>query len=450
MITSKKLLELGIKPDKYFGIVLKYCKENNVIDPVEILGYYRHILPDQVEPREVPAHYSQFITADTAEATQNINLVRKTMNQVMRTPYVLGGAIMPDACPSGPLGNIPVGGVVVMDNVIVPSMHSADICCSLMTTYLSKYVSPAVVLKVAKNVTHFGFGSNPLFEGQLPDSLRRRILANKITKPLLKYAEKSLGTQGDGNHFLSVGTSRATGYTTITTHHGSRSFGAQIYREGKKIAEKFRRELAPKCNPINAFIPFETQEGRDYWEALQIARDFAKENHAVIHEKIAMDLGLSQKFLLTKDSIWNEHNFVFKVGNKFYHAKGATPMKKKFTPDNGSPLRIIPLNMSEDILIVISHPESETGFAPHGAGRNFSRTAFENKNITSQQLENSLAGVKYVPYSGEVDYSEFPDAYKDSTQVMSDMGKFNLAIVTDKIKPYGCIMAGKIKPYWKQ
>ena len=57
-------------------------------------------------------------------------------------------------------------------------------------------------------------------------------------------------------------------------------------------------------------------------------------------------------------------------------------------------------------------------------------------------------GTKYIPYSGEPDYSEFPDAYKNSVQVMLDIGKLNLAIVMDKIKPYGCIMAGKVKPYW--
>jgi hypothetical protein len=35
------------------------------------------------------------------------------MNVLMKTPTLVGGAIMPDACPTGPEGQIPVGGVVV-------------------------------------------------------------------------------------------------------------------------------------------------------------------------------------------------------------------------------------------------------------------------------------------------------------------------------------------------
>lgn len=30
---------------------------------------------------------------------------------------------------------------------------------------------------------------------------------------------------------------------------------------------------------------------------------------------------------------WNEHNFVFRDGDLFFHAKGATPLDDKFMPD---------------------------------------------------------------------------------------------------------------------
>ena len=67
-------------------------------------------------------------------------------------------------------------------------------------------------------------------------------------------------------------------------------------------------------------------------------------------------------------------------GSLFYHGKGATPSWTGFSPeDTGRTL--IPLNMAEPILIAAHRDRPETlGFAPHGAGRNLSRTAYLRAN----------------------------------------------------------------------
>jgi tRNA-splicing ligase RtcB len=84
----------------------------------------------------------------------------------------------------------------------------------------------------------------------------------------------------------------------------------------------------------------------NYWNALQTVRKWTKRNHEVLHEAIAAQLEkpVQQRY-------WNEHNFVFRDGDVFYHAKGATPLSAKFMPDITGP-RIIPLNMAQPILIV--------------------------------------------------------------------------------------------------
>jgi len=46
-----------------------------------------------------------------------------------------------------------------------------------------------------------------------------------------------------------------------------------------KIAEAFRKQLSPETLPQNAWIPADTREGENYWEALQIIRAWTKENH---------------------------------------------------------------------------------------------------------------------------------------------------------------------------
>ena len=79
------------------------------------------------------------------------------MKVLMKTPTLVGGAIMPMPVPTGPEGLIPVGSVVVAKNAIHPGFHSADICCSVMLTDFGK-ADPKKVLDTAHSVTHFGYG----------------------------------------------------------------------------------------------------------------------------------------------------------------------------------------------------------------------------------------------------------------------------------------------------
>ena len=164
-----------------------------------------------------------------------------------------------------------------------------------------------------------------------------------------------------------------------------------------QVAERFRRKLSPETLKQNAWIPFDTQEGTDYWEALQIIRKWTKENHTCIHHAIAENLNIQ-----VENRFWNEHNFVFQENDVFYHAKGATPINKAFLPEENT-LRLIPLNMAEPILIVDGETtENNLGFAPHGAGRNISRTQHKrmHEGRTIEELfEEETAGLDVRFYS---------------------------------------------------
>jgi len=129
----------------------------------------------------------------------------------------------------------------------------------------------------------------------------------------------------------------------------------------------------------------------------------------------------------------------------FYHAKGATPLDEAFMPDITGP-RLIPLNMSEPVLIVTGNTTANNlGFAPHGAGRNMSRTQhkktkaeFTNEEVFALETE----GLDVRFYSNEIDVSELPSAYKNAGNVRAQMEEFGLGEVIDEVMPYGCIMAG--------
>ena len=348
---------------------------------------------------------------------------------------------MPDACPTGPPGHIPVGGIAVTHNAIHPDMHSADICCSVMMTSFGN-ADPKQVLDMAHSITHFGPGGRDDMS-DMPEELKARIKDNIYlnSERSIMTSRKHLGTQGDGNHFLYVGQLETTGETIMVTHHGSRGFGANLYRSGMKVAEKFRKRLSPKTPKNNAWIPYDTEEGQMYWEALQIVRDWTKLNHETIHKATEQKLSGDplQRF-------WNEHNFVFKDGDDFYHAKGATPLDDKFVPDSHEGLRLIPLNMSEPVLVVKGETTDQNlGFAPHGAGRNVSRSQHRRNNsdgTIEEIFAQETAGLDVRFYSNQIDITELPSAYKNADAVQQQMEKFGLGTIVDRIMPYGCIMAG--------
>ncbi|MEM1217074.1 MAG: RtcB family protein [Bacteroidota bacterium] len=439
-ITGKTLVQMGYQPGKWFKTALAYANENALTGQA-LTAYLDAQAPNYVAPRTQPLPYYKNIRAETELEQSNVAAVERTMHELMKVPTIVKGAVMPDACPTGAVGQIPVGGVVATRDAIHPAMHSADICCSVMMTAFGK-VDPKKVLDAAHGITHFGGGGREdLFD--LPKDLEEQLRANTFlnNEKSLLLAKTHLGTQGDGNHFLYVGRSAATGETIMVTHHGSRGFGAYLYKQGMRVAESFRRELSLKTPKKNAWIPYSDALGKRYWEALQIVRQWTKLNHTVLHQATCEGLNLSptQRF-------WNEHNFVFKQDDLFYHAKGATPLTDEFVPDSTDGLRLIPLNMREPVLIVRgTATENNLGFAPHGAGRNTSRSQ-HLRSLAHRTKEavfaEETAGLDVRFYSGHMDLSELPTAYKNAENVQAQMQAFGLGEVVDKIMPYGCIMAG--------
>ena len=233
----------------------------------------------------------------------------------------------------------------------------------------------------------------------------------------------------------------------MVTHHGSRGPGALLHKGGMAVAERFRSVLSPATLTQNAWIPAESDEGRDYWEALQIIRRWTKANHNVLHQAVVERLRAEPG-----SRFWNEHNFVFRRGDLFLHGKGATPGWADYAEDaNG--LTLIPLNMAEPVLVVRGRDAGHAlGFAPHGAGRNFSRSEHRRRMgavTPAQMLAAEAQGLDIRFHAGAVDASELPSSYKRAGAVMQQIADFGLADVVDCIDPYGCIMAGDQPPFWQ-
>jgi tRNA-splicing ligase RtcB (3'-phosphate/5'-hydroxy nucleic acid ligase) len=443
LITGQTIKDLGYKGDSWWKTAISQAVGRNFTDKEA-----REYLDSFVRPVSIPLRergsvgWEANIEAHDEHEQNNIAKVGEHMRELMRVPTIVRGAIMPDACPSDQrMGTIPVGGVVATKEAIHPGMHSADICCSMAISIFNTDTDATKLLNHGMQFSHFGGGGRPRGQQIKPDAaLLNRIEENMFLKPLLSVAIEHFATQGDGNHFFYVGRQKSTDRVALVTHHGSRGLGAQLYKVGMKCAENWRRKISPETHEHNAWIPSETDDGRDYWEALQIVRDWTKQNHFAIHGLVATTADMPWH------RFWNEHNFVFRrTDGLFYHAKGATPAYKGFAADDTG-LTLIPLNMAEPILITrgLDAPNG-LGFAPHGAGRNFSRTAFMklHPNCSVDQLiAEEAPGIDVRYFCGVPDISELPGAYKNASTVRSQIGKFGLAEVVDTIEPIGNIMAG--------
>jgi len=462
-LSGNDLIDMGYEPGKHFSEMLAVGNslvENEVPHAklVEALDeiYAEATFVKPTIPLKVNNSFDVYLDEGRNEFERNNNqAVHDTMAEVVKTPTVVDAAIMPDACPAGPLGTIPVGGVVGAKNAIHPGMHSSDICCSMYLTELNDDREVGKVLDAVQKASHFGYG------GRKDTPMGRLLRGHDITKrasenrflssaKMFKAMSDHLGTQGDGNHFFFIGRSETSGRMVLVTHHGSRNPGALLYKEGMRVAEQFRKELSPDTLKQNAWIPFDTDEGRLYWEALQIIRAWTEYNHRVIHNAVMAELGLFERDIY--DRFWNEHNFVFQRDDVFYHAKGSTPVWGSHAHDADIYGRtIIPLNMGEPILIVKNDPKNSLGFAPHGAGRNMSRTQFMKLNAgkTAEQIMVEQTGhVDARFYSGKPDASELPGAYKDAEEVQRQIVDYGLAKIVDRIMPLGSMMAGELDKPW--
>lgn len=454
-VTGDHLKDWGHRPGAQFPALLKKANEMRAegYGLVRIRQELEGDIPPPPKTMDLRAPgelaFLENIRAEHPDEEDNIAKVRETMTELMRVPTIEAGAIMPDACPAGPVGTIPVGGVAAARNAIHPGMHSADICCSVMITDLGD-ADPKAVLDAAQSVTHFGPGGRPqgkrfTLSMDLMDAFRANPFLDNPKS--LRMAQEHMGTQGDGNHFLFVGRSRKTGRTAIVTHHGSRGPGAVLYKKGMEMAARFKRELSPSTPKQNAWIPADTEEGRDYWEALQLIRKWTKANHNAIHQATVEAARLE-----VGDRFWNEHNFVFKRGDHYFHGKGATPAWEDYASD-ATGLTLIPLNMSEPVLVVRGRDAGHgLGFSPHGAGRNFSRSEHRRRmgSVTPEQmLWAETEGLDIRFHAGGVDASELPSSYKKAGSVVAQIKEYDLAEIEDYIDPYGCIMAGDVPPFWK-
>jgi len=485
MINGNTIIQIGVRPGPKVGQALAYAQkalsqgENWEVVKANIKEKFANE-PPKLHLRENPLQVYIAAEPTSKEEQENIHLSTERMKELSLCPIIENVALMPDTCPTGSdFGAIPVGGAITTRNAILPSAHSADICCSMHTTFFQSKEDPKSLLQKLNHSTLFGPFGFPQEKRVEHPILQEANWTNPFLTGLQEVASKYLGTQGDGNHFASIGEIQIThplidtlynhGYSEIalalnpykgtslyalTTHHGSRALGAKVYKRGTQAAQAYTKEVSEKVPKNLAWLDTTTPTGKAYLEALDYVGKWTLTNHKIIHEKFLIKAGIPA---ITE--IGNQHNFLWQLGERISHGKGATPAWKD--PQGRAKLGIIPLNMGREILLVLGKNNPEfLSFAPHGAGRNKSRSAtirpFKNPETgkvdpkkVSQAIQAQTKGIHILWASGKPDISESPMGYKNPNRIKEELNKFSLATVISEITPKACIMAGEFDAPWK-
>jgi tRNA-splicing ligase RtcB (3'-phosphate/5'-hydroxy nucleic acid ligase) len=340
------------------------------------------------------------------------------MENACALPISVRGALMPDAHQGY---GLPIGGVLATDNAVIPYAVGVDIACRVKLTVLDLPLEtldsrPDWLRRALEKETRFGVGS------EFKDRRQHRVLdenwaISPVTKELKDKAWAQLGTSGSGNHFVEYGELEVADsdagiapgrYLALLSHSGSRGTGASVCDHYSKIAMRKHRELPPELRHL-AWLELDTDEGEEYWEAMELMGKYASANHELIHKHIAAHLGAG-----TLLDIENHHNFAWKERHDgktlIVHRKGATPAGE-------GALGIIPGSMATPGYIVRGkgNPQSLNS-AAHGAGRVMSRKQAK-KTFNWRDAKRFLEERRVTLISAGLD--EVPMVYKDIDQVMA-------------------------------
>ena len=336
---------------------------------------------------------------------------------------------------------MPIGGVIATRNVVIPNAVGVDIGCGMcavkttlndITSDQIKELFGAIRYKVPVGFKHREreYNSSIFDSGNFPYL--------SVILEELSSARKQLGTLGGGNHFIEI-QKGDDGHIWIMIHSGSRNFGLKIANHYNKLAQELCTMWYSDIPPIKgqdglAFLPLNTNEGRNYMDAMNYALRFARENRRIMMRDI-QDIFETQHDIKFTEEINIHHNYA-SIENHFghnvvVHRKGATSAKE-------GQLGIIPGSQGTCSYIVKGKGNINSFMScSHGAGRKMSRKKAKNELNLEEEIKkmNDKGIVHSIRHKDNLD--EASSAYKDIDVVMEEQK--DLVDIVVKLTPLGVI-----------
>jgi len=440
-MNSRQLQKLGLPedPDVIKGALagIQSASKAGVLRELDLKGTFAEILANP-QAHKHDAHFDKLAAALIEYAKEPLPAeaisyrtwgtdidasAHEQMKQACQMPMATAAALMPDAHVGY---GLPIGGVLALKDAVCPYAVGVDIACRMKLSVLDMPVWTLtdsnkfpLFRDALEKGTRFGVGAE-YKRPQQHEVMDEDWTVSRITRENKDKAWRQLGTSGSGNHFAEFGLLtlnddapdmglKAGEYVALLSHSGSRGTGASVCSTYSAIA---RARMPKRFEHLGrlAWLDMNTQEGREYWAAMNLMGDYASANHAVIHRNVTNLLGAE-----VIAGVENHHNFAWKErhgGEEVYvHRKGATPA------DRGV-LGVIPGSMGDPGYVVRGLGNRESlNSAAHGAGRRMSRKAAKDQyNFRAIQKQLADRGIKVLSAGSD----EVPGVYKNIDAVMAE------------------------------
>ncbi|ELP87525.1 hypothetical protein EIN_098520 [Entamoeba invadens IP1] len=290
-----------------------------------------------------------------------------------------------------------------------------------------------------------------------------------ISQKAMSRGQNQLGTLGSGNHYLEVQkvdhiydkeAAQALGITEIgqicvMVHCGSRGLGHQVCQD---FVDTFLSKNT--ANPVDkqlTGVPFNSEDGKKYFSAMNAAANFAFANRGFITYHIRQTF--SEVFKKSPEEL--DLGIVYDVCHNIaklekhvvngeevecvVHRKGATrafPPHRPELPEKykeiGQPA-IIGGSMGTSSYVLVgtqSGMEKSFGSTCHGAGRKLSRVG-AMKSVSSDNVvqEMEKKGIVLRITDPKLAAEECDEAYKDVTQVVETCQEAGISKIVLRLKP---------------
>lgn len=352
----------------------------------------------------------------------------KTVEQARtssRMPFIYTHlALMPDAH----LGKgATVGSVIPTLGAIMPAAVGVDIGCGMIavrTQFTKAQLLARDLVALREQIERAiplsaGRDNRTIVATAEPRVAELEELAAAKEFDPARYAGRwrnQLGSLGSGNHFIEVSVDE-TDAVWMFLHSGSRGVGNKIATHhiavAQRLAKKWWIELP---DPDLAYLVEGTEEFRRYIAELRWAQHFALLNREEMMDRVARQLSETMgEGVQELERINCHHNFT--ESEKHFGKQVWVSRKGAIQADAGR-LGLIPGSMGTASYVVsgLGNPLSLNS-SPHGAGREYSRSA-ARRTFTHAQLREAMTGIEFRDTDAFID--EIPQAYKPIDRVMAD------------------------------
>jgi tRNA-splicing ligase RtcB (3'-phosphate/5'-hydroxy nucleic acid ligase) len=333
-------------------------------------------------------------------------------------------ALMPDAH----LGKgATVGSVIPTDGAVMPAAVGVDIGCGMQAVRTGFTLADLRVrglqelhASIARRVPlSAGRYNRKVVETAAPRVAHLTELAARAGFDPARYAGNwalQLGSLGSGNHFVEVTVDeRDRGW--IFLHTGSRGVGNKIATTHIASAQRQMQRRSVTLPDRDLAYLEEGGEGFDaYIREMRWAQEFARLNREEIMDRCVEAVGRHVGTPVERrEEINCHHNYT----TRETHFGREVWLSRKGAIDAGEGVRgLIPGSMGTASFVVTGKGNAlALRSSPHGAGRNYSRTA-ARKRFSRESLDSAMTGIAWGRSDAFLD--EHPEAYKPIDTVMAD------------------------------